>query len=278
MYALVQGCFPPNPLVHHGIRSRLADLFRDVDAAVAQILDVDLERARADRLAKPASYELRGRIERRCPLRPKLGIPEFIQVHGDLTQDPALGTALGSILKFRTRVRHVSTVLHAISTVIANSVGARVLTECGTGHVRQTSRAPCTGEMGFRLAFGLGRFARGWCPGPDSNRHAFRRPVLSGVCTPVPPPGRSHLSPAPYVLCSVRRRLRMAIGAEQAEVCQLIVVAIAIHMIEFQGDRQAHPRNIPARRTTGSEDAFANQPLSKLVRTANLHPLRQDLR
>src|SRR3954470_5575555 len=88
-----------------------------------------------------------------------------------------------------------------------------------------------------------------WCPGPDSNRHAFRRPVLSRVCTPVPPPGHSHLPPASYVLRSVRRRLRMAIGTKQTQVSQLVVVAIAIHMIEFQGDRQTHPRNVAARRT-----------------------------
>ena len=33
-----------------------------------------------------------------------------------------------------------------------------------------------------------------WCPGPESNRHALRRGILSPVRLPIPPPGRRYLT------------------------------------------------------------------------------------
>jgi hypothetical protein len=43
--------------------------------------------------------------------------------------------------------------------------------------------------MGLRYRTALTRAV--WCPGPESNRHAFRRGILSPLCLPVSPPGRA---------------------------------------------------------------------------------------
>ena len=48
------------------------------------------------------------------------------------------------------------------------------------------------------------------------------------------------------VLTTVRRRLGVAIGAEQAQVVEMVILVVAVFVVEFQGDWFSEPLRIVA--------------------------------
>ncbi len=82
------------------------------------------------------------------------------------------------------------------------------------------------------------------CPGWDSNPHGHEGPrflrALRLACSGT----RAHLSigpPTPDVPTSVSVRLCMAVGAEQSEVGQAIVLSTAVHVVQLERNRLSVP-------------------------------------
>src|SRR6185369_7924553 len=105
-------------------------------------------------------------------------------------------------------------------------------------------------------------FCNYWCPGPDSNRHTFRRRILNPLRLPIPPPGQSEGG------LSTNHFFGSSVSEQGNDLARALATSMAVVVVAFGGWRSRWASTERTRRGERSASSLGRQ--KALSRTPTL--------